>query len=139
MYKNHIPFFDLVFGNLVNSAKTFITVFRTTKTLKLMFTGPYKSILFFHHQELHNDIQSQFLPEMLGIMLQTLHSHLDSISLEDVTQSLRACFKVLSKIQMPVAYMDIEVGPYTEDMETHTSEDDSTQVKLTKTVNRVVL
>lgn len=104
-----------------------------------MFTGPYKSILFFHHQELHNDIQSQFLPEMLGIMLQTLHSHLDSISLEDVTQSLRACFKVLSKIQMPVAYMDIEVGPYTEDMETHTSEDDSTQVKLTKTVNRVVL
>ncbi|XP_024919895.1 protein dopey-2 isoform X3 [Cynoglossus semilaevis] len=77
--------------------------------------------------ELHNDIQSQFLPEMLGIMLQTLHSHLDSISLEDVTQSLRACFKVLSKIQMPVAYMDIEVGPYTEDMETHTSEDDSTQ------------
>lgn len=40
-----------------------------------------------------------------------------SVSLEDVTQGLRACFKVLSKIQMPVAYMDMEAGPQTEEME----------------------
>uniref|UniRef100_UPI0037E70BC2 protein DOP1B n=1 Tax=Semicossyphus pulcher TaxID=241346 RepID=UPI0037E70BC2 len=67
--------------------------------------------------ELHADIQSQFLPEMLGTMLQTLNSHMDSVSLEDVTQGLRACFKVLSKIQMPVAYMDVEAGTHAEDME----------------------
>uniref|UniRef100_A0A8D0DCY6 DOP1 leucine zipper like protein B n=1 Tax=Sander lucioperca TaxID=283035 RepID=A0A8D0DCY6_SANLU len=67
--------------------------------------------------ELHADIQSQFLPEMLGTMLRTLHSHMDSVSLEDVTQGLRACFKVLSKIQMPVAYMDVEAGAQTEDVE----------------------
>uniref|UniRef100_A0A3Q1C5E1 Dopey N-terminal domain-containing protein n=1 Tax=Amphiprion ocellaris TaxID=80972 RepID=A0A3Q1C5E1_AMPOC len=58
--------------------------------------------------ELHADIQSHFLPEMLGTMLRTLRSHMDSVCLEDVTQGLRACFKVLSKIQMPVAYMDNE-------------------------------
>uniref|UniRef100_A0A3B4Y6B4 DOP1 leucine zipper like protein B n=2 Tax=Seriola lalandi dorsalis TaxID=1841481 RepID=A0A3B4Y6B4_SERLL len=67
--------------------------------------------------ELHADIQFQFLPEMLGIMLRTLRSHMDSISLEDVTHSLRACFKVLSKIQMPVAYLDIEAGAHTEEID----------------------
>lgn len=76
-------------------------------------------------QELHVDIQSQFLPEMLSTMLQTLHSHMDTVSLEDFTQSLRACFKVLSKIQMPVAYMDIEAGTHLEDTESQSVEDES--------------
>ncbi|XP_026231873.1 protein dopey-2 isoform X2 [Anabas testudineus] len=79
--------------------------------------------------ELHADIPSQFLPEMLGIMLRTMHSHMDSVSLEDVTQGLRACFKVLSKIQMPVAYMDIEAKAQTEEVETQTpgEEDEKSQ------------
>ncbi|XP_068602895.1 protein dopey-2 [Brachionichthys hirsutus] len=67
--------------------------------------------------ELHADIQFQFLPEMLSTMLQSLRSHIETVSLEDVTQGLRACFKVLSKIQMPVACMDVEAGANTEDME----------------------
>nr|XP_046260051.1 protein dopey-2 isoform X2 [Scatophagus argus] len=75
--------------------------------------------------ELHADIQSQFLPEMLSTMLQTLCSHMDTVSLEDVTQGLRACFKVLSKIQMPVAYMDIEAGAHKEDLEIQSPEEDS--------------
>ncbi|KAI4805249.1 hypothetical protein KUCAC02_009875 [Chaenocephalus aceratus] len=75
--------------------------------------------------ELHADIQSQFLPEMLGTMLRTLHSHMDSISLEDVTQGLRASFKVLSKIQMPVAYMDNEAGSQTEELEFQSAEEES--------------
>ncbi|XP_040913868.1 protein dopey-2 isoform X2 [Toxotes jaculatrix] len=79
--------------------------------------------------ELHADIQSQFLPEMLGIMLRTLHSHLDSVSLEDVTHGLRACFKVLSKIQMPVAYMDIEAGAHTEEMELKASEEEGKETQ----------
>ncbi|XP_040004041.1 protein dopey-2 isoform X2 [Xiphias gladius] len=70
--------------------------------------------------ELHADIQSQFLPEMLGIMLRTLRSQMDSVSLEDVTHALRACFRVLSKIQMPVAYMDIEARSHTEELELQT-------------------
>ncbi|XP_044221081.1 protein dopey-2 [Thunnus albacares] len=74
--------------------------------------------------ELHADIQSQFLPEMLGTLLQTLCSHMDSVSLEDVTQGLRTCFKVLSKIQMPVAYMDIEAGAHSEEMESQTLEEE---------------
>lgn len=78
----------------------------------------------FDPQELHADIPSQFLPEMLGVMLRTLHSHVDSVSLEDVTHGLRACFKVLSKIQMPVAYMDIETGAQTEQMEMQTPEEE---------------
>lgn len=82
-------------------------------------------MLFFLPQELHADIQSQFLPEMLGTMLRTLHSHMDSISLEDVTQGLRASFKVLSKIQMPVAYMDNEAGSQTEELEFQSAEEES--------------
>lgn len=72
-------------------------------------------VIFFPPQELYADIQSQFLPEMLSTMLKTLYSHMDTVSLEDVTQSLRACFKVLSKIQMPVAYMDIDALTQLED------------------------
>ncbi|KAM9347350.1 protein DOP1B [Symphorus nematophorus] len=75
--------------------------------------------------ELYADIQSEFLPEMLSTMLQTLRSHIDTVSLEDVTHGLRACFKVLSKIQMPVAYMDIEAGTHTEDMELQSPEEES--------------
>uniref|UniRef100_A0A671W9H6 DOP1 leucine zipper like protein B n=1 Tax=Sparus aurata TaxID=8175 RepID=A0A671W9H6_SPAAU len=74
--------------------------------------------------ELHADIQSQFLPEMLSTMLRTLRSHMDTVSLEDITQGLRACFKVLSKIQMPVAYMDVEAGAHTEDMELQSPEEE---------------
>ncbi|CAK6953959.1 protein dopey-2 [Scomber scombrus] len=74
--------------------------------------------------ELHADIQSQFLPEMLSTMLQNLSSHMDSVSLEDVTQGLRTCFRVLSKIQMPVAYMDVEAGAQTEEMESQTLEEE---------------
>lgn len=66
--------------------------------------------------ELHADIQSQFLPEMLGTMLIALQSNISSVSLEDVTQSLRACYKVLSKIQMPVAYMDMEAAANTHEL-----------------------
>ncbi|XP_018558613.1 protein dopey-2 isoform X3 [Lates calcarifer] len=79
--------------------------------------------------ELHADIQSQFLPEMLGIMLRTLRSHMDSVSPEDVTHGLRACFKVLSKIQMPVAYMDIEAGAHTEEMELQTPEEEGKETQ----------
>ncbi|CAL8369830.1 unnamed protein product [Arctogadus glacialis] len=58
--------------------------------------------------ELHADIQSQFLPEMLGKMLAALHANMAAVGLVALTQGLRACFKVLGKIQMPVAYMDLE-------------------------------
>uniref|UniRef100_A0AAY5JXL7 Dopey N-terminal domain-containing protein n=1 Tax=Esox lucius TaxID=8010 RepID=A0AAY5JXL7_ESOLU len=58
--------------------------------------------------ELHADIQSQFLPQMLGRMLQAIRADVISLEPSELTQGLRACFKVLSKIQMPVAYMDAE-------------------------------
>uniref|UniRef100_A0A8C2BCA4 DOP1 leucine zipper like protein B n=1 Tax=Cyprinus carpio TaxID=7962 RepID=A0A8C2BCA4_CYPCA len=58
--------------------------------------------------ELYADIQMHYLPQMLGSMLQSLHSHMTSLSLQELTQAMRACFKVLSKIQMPVAFMDME-------------------------------
>uniref|UniRef100_A0A8C4ZED7 DOP1 leucine zipper like protein B n=1 Tax=Gadus morhua TaxID=8049 RepID=A0A8C4ZED7_GADMO len=60
--------------------------------------------------ELHADIQSQFLPEMLGKMLAALHANMAAVGLVELTQGLRACFKVLGKIQMPVAYMDLELS-----------------------------
>lgn len=63
-------------------------------------------------------------------MLKTLYSHMDTVSLEDVTQSLRACFKVLSKIQMPVAYMDVDAMTQLEDTQLAEEESKKTQVWL---------
>ncbi|XP_030613760.1 protein dopey-2 [Archocentrus centrarchus] len=79
--------------------------------------------------ELHADIQSHYLPEMLGTMLRTLCSHINSVCLEDVTQGLRACFKVLSKIQMPVAYMDVETGAHTEETELQSLKEECTEIQ----------
>lgn len=45
---------------------------------------------------------------MLCRMLHALCTHMTSLDLLELTQGLHACFKVLSKIQMPVAYMDME-------------------------------
>uniref|UniRef100_A0A673LZK4 Protein dopey-2-like n=1 Tax=Sinocyclocheilus rhinocerous TaxID=307959 RepID=A0A673LZK4_9TELE len=63
--------------------------------------------------ELYAEIQTQCLPQMLGSMLQSLRSHMTSLSLQELTQALRACFKVLSNIQMPVAYKDMEAESQT--------------------------
>uniref|UniRef100_A0A8B9GLQ4 DOP1 leucine zipper like protein B n=1 Tax=Astyanax mexicanus TaxID=7994 RepID=A0A8B9GLQ4_ASTMX len=60
--------------------------------------------------ELYAEIQTQFLPQMLGSMLLSLRAHPASLSLPELTQALRACFKVLSRIQMPVTYMDMEAS-----------------------------
>ncbi|XP_051566221.1 protein dopey-2-like isoform X2 [Myxocyprinus asiaticus] len=65
---------------------------------------------------LYAEIQTQYLPQMLGSMLQSLHSHMTFLSLQELTQGMRACFKVLSKIQMPVAYMDMETESQTLDV-----------------------
>ncbi|XP_016429546.1 protein dopey-2-like isoform X2 [Sinocyclocheilus rhinocerous] len=67
--------------------------------------------------ELYAEIQTQCLPQMLGSMLQSLRSHMTSLSLQELTQALRACFKVLSNIQMPVAYKDMEAESQTQDLE----------------------
>lgn len=67
---------------------------------------------------------------MLSTMLRALRSHMSTVSLEDVTQSLRACFKVLSKIQMPVTYMDVETEAYLEETELQSTEDESKKTQV---------
>ncbi|KAJ8388524.1 hypothetical protein AAFF_G00132380 [Aldrovandia affinis] len=66
--------------------------------------------------ELYPEIQPQYLPQMLAGMLRALRSHMTLLSLSELTQGLRACFKVLSKIQMPAAYMDMEAELQTRDL-----------------------
>lgn len=75
--------------------------------------------------ELYSEIQTQYLPQMLNNLLQGLLGHIHDLSLPELTQGLKACFKVLSKIQMPVAYMDLEPQS---DMH---SDQDLTQLKKT--------
>lgn len=53
---------------------------------------------------------------MLGSMLESLCAHMASLSLTELMQTLRACFKVLSKIQMPVSYMEMNVDLQTQDV-----------------------
>uniref|UniRef100_A0AAY4BHH0 Dopey N-terminal domain-containing protein n=1 Tax=Denticeps clupeoides TaxID=299321 RepID=A0AAY4BHH0_9TELE len=72
--------------------------------------------------ELYAEVQTQYLPQMLSAMLQALHGHVTTLSLSELTQGLHACFKVLSKIQMPVAYMDMEAESQTQLEETELSQ-----------------
>ncbi|XP_075449910.1 protein DOP1B isoform X3 [Ascaphus truei] len=58
--------------------------------------------------ELYSEVQAQYLPQMLSYMAQSLSENMDTLSLPELTQALKTCFKVLSKVQMPPAYLDMD-------------------------------
>ncbi|XP_076975226.1 protein DOP1B isoform X2 [Tamandua tetradactyla] len=58
--------------------------------------------------ELYSEVQTQYLPQVLGCMVRTLTEEMDSLSLPGLTHALKTCFKVLSKVQMPPSYLDTE-------------------------------
>ncbi|NWT05682.1 DOP2 protein, partial [Mionectes macconnelli] len=60
--------------------------------------------------ELYSEVQSQYLPQMLSYMVQSLLENMEFLSLPELTHALKTCFKVLSKVQMPPSYLDIETG-----------------------------
>ncbi|XP_048879071.1 protein dopey-2 isoform X1 [Brienomyrus brachyistius] len=61
--------------------------------------------------ELYSEIQTQYLPQMLYKILQALQAHLAALTLPELNQAMRTAFMILSKIRMPVAYMDMEAKP----------------------------
>ncbi|XP_044526206.1 protein dopey-2 [Gracilinanus agilis] len=58
--------------------------------------------------ELYSEVQTQYLPQMLSYMVQCLYEELEFLTLPELTHALKTCFKVLSKVQMPPSYLDIE-------------------------------
>ncbi|XP_067849370.1 protein dopey-2 isoform X2 [Heptranchias perlo] len=58
--------------------------------------------------ELYSEIQTQYLPQMLCHIIQCLMEHMESLSLQELTKSLKMCYKTLSKIQLPAAFMDTD-------------------------------
>lgn len=62
----------------------------------------------FSLQELYSEVQALYLPQVLGCMLQPLAEEVETLSLPELTHALKTCFKVLSKVQMPPSYMDME-------------------------------
>ncbi|XP_039397774.1 protein dopey-2 isoform X2 [Mauremys reevesii] len=60
--------------------------------------------------ELYSEVQTQYLPQMLSYMVQSLLENVETLSLLELTHALKTCFKVLSKVQMPPAYLDNETG-----------------------------
>ncbi|KAM6095997.1 protein DOP1B isoform 1-T2 [Chlamydotis macqueenii] len=60
--------------------------------------------------ELYSEVQTQYLPQMLSYMVQSLLENMEALSLPELTHALKTCFKVLSKVQMPPSYLDIETG-----------------------------
>uniref|UniRef100_A0A7M4FBB2 DOP1 leucine zipper like protein B n=1 Tax=Crocodylus porosus TaxID=8502 RepID=A0A7M4FBB2_CROPO len=60
--------------------------------------------------ELYSEVQTQYLPQMLSYMVQSLLENMDTLSLPELTHALKTCFKVLSKVQMPPSYLDMETG-----------------------------
>ena len=51
---------------------------------------------------------------MLSSMLHSLRSHMTALSQSELTHALQVCFKVLSKIQIPMAFMDMEAEAQTQ-------------------------
>uniref|UniRef100_A0A8B9QMP0 DOP1 leucine zipper like protein B n=1 Tax=Apteryx owenii TaxID=8824 RepID=A0A8B9QMP0_APTOW len=60
--------------------------------------------------ELYSEVQTQYLPQMLSYMVQSLLENTEMLGLPELTHALKTCFKVLSKVQMPPSYLDIETG-----------------------------
>uniref|UniRef100_A0A8C4UEE6 DOP1 leucine zipper like protein B n=1 Tax=Falco tinnunculus TaxID=100819 RepID=A0A8C4UEE6_FALTI len=60
--------------------------------------------------ELYSEVQTQYLPQMLSYMVQCLLENMELLGLPELTHALKTCFKVLSKVQMPPSYLDIETG-----------------------------
>ncbi|NWQ69304.1 DOP2 protein, partial [Neopipo cinnamomea] len=60
--------------------------------------------------ELYSEVQTQYLPQMLSYMVQSLLENMELLGLPELTHALKTCFKVLSKVQMPPSYLDIETG-----------------------------
>ncbi|XP_038657508.1 protein dopey-2 isoform X2 [Scyliorhinus canicula] len=58
--------------------------------------------------ELYSEIQAQYLPQMLCHVVQCLMEHMESLSLQELTKSLKMCYVTLGKIQLPAAFMDTE-------------------------------
>lgn len=60
--------------------------------------------------ELYSEVQSQYLPQVLGCLLRPLAEEVETLDLSELTHALKTCFKVLSKVQMPPSYLDAEPG-----------------------------
>ncbi|NXY08915.1 DOP2 protein, partial [Pteruthius melanotis] len=60
--------------------------------------------------ELYSEVQTQYLPQMLSYMVQSLLENMEVLALPELTHALKTCFKVLSKVQMPPSYLDVETG-----------------------------
>ncbi|XP_060054660.1 protein dopey-2 [Erinaceus europaeus] len=58
--------------------------------------------------ELYSEVQTQYLPQMLGCLVQALAVATGALSLPELTLVLKTCFKVLSKVQMPPSYLDLD-------------------------------
>ncbi|XP_053420170.1 protein dopey-2 isoform X2 [Nycticebus coucang] len=58
--------------------------------------------------ELYSEVQTQYLPQVLSCLVQPLAEEMEALSLPELTQALKTCFKVLSKVQMPPSYLDTE-------------------------------
>nr|XP_060496455.1 protein dopey-2 isoform X1 [Panthera onca] len=58
--------------------------------------------------ELYSEVQTQYLPQVLGCLVQPLAEEMETLSLPELTHALKTCFKVLSKVQMPPSYLDME-------------------------------
>uniref|UniRef100_UPI00398E95F6 protein DOP1B n=1 Tax=Pristiophorus japonicus TaxID=55135 RepID=UPI00398E95F6 len=58
--------------------------------------------------ELYSEIQTQYLPQMLCHIVQCLMEHMESLTLQELTQSLKTGYKLLGKIQLPAAFMDTD-------------------------------
>uniref|UniRef100_A0A7N5K1Z9 DOP1 leucine zipper like protein B n=1 Tax=Ailuropoda melanoleuca TaxID=9646 RepID=A0A7N5K1Z9_AILME len=58
--------------------------------------------------ELYSEVQTQYLPQVLGCLVQPLAEEMEALSLPELTHALKTCFKVLGKVQMPPSYLDME-------------------------------
>ncbi|KAM5336639.1 protein DOP1B isoform 2-T2 [Glossophaga mutica] len=58
--------------------------------------------------ELYSEVQTQYLPQVLASLVQPLAEDPEALSLDELTHTLKTCFKVLSKVRMPPSFTDAE-------------------------------
>uniref|UniRef100_A0A8C7B8H2 DOP1 leucine zipper like protein B n=1 Tax=Neovison vison TaxID=452646 RepID=A0A8C7B8H2_NEOVI len=102
-------------NSLVSAIKENRNASEIVKTVNLLITSlstdflwDYMTRCFEDCFELYSEVQTQYLPQVLGCLVQPLAEEMEALSLPELTQALKTCFKVLSKVQMPPSYLDME-------------------------------
>uniref|UniRef100_A0A2K6FAM5 DOP1 leucine zipper like protein B n=1 Tax=Propithecus coquereli TaxID=379532 RepID=A0A2K6FAM5_PROCO len=87
-------------NSLISTIKENRNASEIVKTVNLLITSLSTDFLW--------DYMMRCFEECFSCLVQPLAEEMEALSLPELTQALKTCFKVLSKVQMPPSYLDTE-------------------------------